>query len=381
MNDESLIQDFFKDARKRAQEKGPVPESALPAEDSNILHAAMGFGFRCGVCKKRHTSSITKRVPSLMFCVNEIVRRFGAYQHVTRYTAQNRRVTRKQWGSRDVVVGLGVRFIPSAEDPEALVFTYKEKNVLDAAMPDNRLFPVLYPKLHGKALDACERFRDVWNREIVEELSIREILAAPDSFGYVEARRDPFLRRALDEYERLKAEQAAAAGDLFEKIKKYRTLKPEKFIVTDPEHGHYNIQSWFRKRAPGSMIKRVTVNGDTFDYDRILMAFGVPESIGGLDRPAFTALKTDDAECALFDLGLVDGYPTVSWGIVQVQKKGRHKYVAMTAVNFVSTWNGRHYLNVSFGRHGPLLSDILENNSLVEITPGIKKLTSGEEPG
>jgi len=364
------IKDFFKDARR----KGPVKRTPALVENSasvtepeinetekNLLHASMGFRFKCGVCQKTHKSSIRERVKSLSVCVGKIMRQFGGTGSVWK---NNRYV--KSYGNREASNGLGVRFLPDPETADTMAFTYRMSNALAGVRPTHGAFPIMHPKLSKRFDELSKRLDEVLNREIIEELSLKEALGAPNSFDYIRARRDVFQKRAEADFERIKKEQEAFDPEAFQVARDWKKLKPEKWKIGEIIRGKSDLEKWFKRRTPYTEpVKYAKINGGDH-YDEAIL--GWFDTMSG--HPVWDTNSAGSVIKVLFDVGTVEGFPAISWGLVTAREKPtRHhtEYKGSTIINFVSLWNGKMFMNMGAGSY--LLKVLSDRNTLVGMSP------------
>lgn len=369
------IRDFFKGARRRGPNPDRVGDLALVAPsaagaarekvnatEENLFSASVGFAFKCGVCGKAHKSSLLEKVQSLKLCIKRVVKRFGGPVQVYR----NKRYV-KSHGDIEPSYGHGVKFLPEPEVAETIRFSYKTANAFTSIRPTSLAFATMYPKLDARFTEFSNRLNAVLAREFVEEVSVKEALGAPSTIKYIENRQEAFKQRAEAEAERVRLEQEALDPEVYTLAREWHTRKPEKFRVGDIERGHSELKEWFQKRAPNvEPVRRVKINGKTLDSGTIIGWFNTLDA-----APVWDAYRTGTAEKVLFDFGVVDGFPAISWGMVGCRefprKHNRREYKGLTVLNFVTLWGGKTFMNVN-GRHGEFsLRTAMQSRSLVEI--------------
>jgi hypothetical protein len=370
MSDESLIDEFFSDVRrrapaKRALHKGPTPER-MDSVEENLVHATMGFGFKCGICGKKHKSSHREKVKGLAICIGKIVKEFGDSEKVWRKKRYG-----TTYGNKESSSGLGVRFLPEPATADTIVFTFRQYNAFSAVRPRSGAFSALYPKTVKKFDEFSKRLDEIFNREVIEEISLKEALGAPSTIHYLRARQTAFRERALAEFAKIKADQEAADPAMFALARDWKKGKPERFKIGKIERGYgdkYKIKKWFNGSGPSAEpIHEIEINGTNHGGYEILGWF---DRISG--HPVWDSNNAQSTVTVLFDMGLVEGFPAISWGIITAKDEGgakRTAYKASTLLNFVTLWNGKMYLNMD-GRNESFSLKSFENNKyLVPVSP------------
>lgn len=388
MDDDKLVSDFFEALPSRRRRKAPAmlqnsgtakaaPAEEVGSEEQNLVHATMGFRFKCGVCKKVHKSSILEKVKSLKSCIAAVVKGFGE-KHST-YGKGNRRVQRH--GNRESSTGAGVRFLPNPETADTIAFTYRAPNVFRSHLPGNGLFRIMCPKTYQRFTDFAERLDQVLNREVVEELSLREALGAPDTMDYIQARQKGFKERAEQEMAQLQADQEAHDPEMFKLAKDWRKIKPEKFKLGKRTEGNSELVGWFQKKGPSSVqiINTVEINRVPQESDTIIGWF---RTVGG--HPVWNTNCAQSTMKLLFDIGLVNGFPAISWGLVHVRDMGRSRRSSYRRkkgsdiLNFVSLWDGTVMLNMDGAQEDFELERAIGSEKLVTLSPAKDSLVVDE---
>lgn len=365
------LRDFFKGARRRGPVTGDhataapsAPGAKVNATEENLFSASVGFAFKCGVCEKLHKSSLLEKVQSIKFCIKRIVKTFGEKGNVRR---AKRYV--QGYGNSEPTYGHGVKFLPNPDAAETVQFTFKAANAFSTVKPTSKAFTTLHPALSKRFDEFDQRLNDLLGREYVEDVSVKEALGAPNTMKYIRARQDAFKKRVEAEAERLRLEQEALDPEVYALARDWRSRKPERFKLGEVERGHGELKEWFQKRAPDSEpIRRLKLNGKPHDADTIMGWFKTLNA-----GPVWDAFRTGTVERVLFDVGLVNGFPAISWGMVGSRefprKHHRREYKGLTVLNFVSLWNGKTFLNMA-GRDGNFsLGSSLDRRSMVEIIP------------
>lgn len=365
------IKAFFKDARRRGLPKGTsrpdsAPSPEIDDKEKNLVQAAMGFSFKCGVCGKEHKSSHREKVKGLAICVGKIVKEFGEADKVWR----NKRYG-KTYGDREPSSGLGVRFLPDPATADTIVFTFKKYNAFSAVRPGGGAFSALYPKTVKKFDEFSKRLDQVFNREVIEEISLKEALGAPSTIHYLRARQTAFRERAEAEFQKIKADQEAADPEMFALARDWKKNKPERFKIGEVHRGYndeYNIKKWYKGSMPSEEpIHKIEINGhDHSGY----------EVLGWFDRltghPVWDSNNAPSTVTVLFDVGLVDGFPAISWGLITAKDEGgrsRTAYKASTLLNFVTLWSGKMFLNMDGRGESFSLKSFGEKKFLVPVSP------------
>ena len=365
------LRDFFKGARRRGPVTGDLAlvapraaDSKVNATEENLFSASVGFAFKCGVCGKEHKSSLLSKVQSIKFCIKRIVKRFGEKCNVRR---AKRYVS--GYGNSEPSYGHGVKFLPDPDTAETIQFTFKAANAFSTVKPTSRAFTTLHPVLSKRFDEFDQRLNDLLGREYIEDVSVKEALGAPSTMKFIEARQEAFKKRAEAEAERLRLEQEALDPEVYALAREWKTRKPEKFKLGEIERGHGELKEWFQKRAPDSEpIRRLKLNGKPHDADTIMGWFKTLNA-----SPVWDAYRTGNVEKVLFDVGLVNKFPAISWGMVGSRefprKHHRREYKGLTVLNFVTLWNGKTFLNMG-GRDGDFTLDAaFDRRSKVEVVP------------
>jgi len=365
------IKGFFKDARRRGLPKGtsrpvdalvevPAPTSEIDDTEKNLVQAAMGFSFKCGVCRKPHKSSHREKVKGLAVCVGKVLREFGQKNG-------------KRYGNNETHYGFGVLFLPDPETADTMVFTYKRYNAFSAVHPASSAVDILYPILKKRFDTFSERLNDTFSREIIEELSIKEALGAPHTIQYIRARQEAFRKRALAEYAQVEESQKASDPETFALARDWRKLKPEKFKVGKMERGYGygagRLYKFFKNALPAvEPIKTVEINRTEQGADTVLSWFN---RMGG--SMVWNANGAGSSTTVLYDVGSVDGFPAISWGLIGAKDEGgakRPNYKGSTVLNFISLWNGNMFLNANGWSEEFLLSYFTDNRRrYVSVSP------------
>lgn len=378
------IRAFFKDARRRGLPKGtsrpgsaPAPTSEIEANEANLVHAAMGFSFKCGICGKEHKSSHREKVKGLGLCIAKIVKKFGDSEKVWR----NKRYG-VVYGNKETSSGLGVRFLPDPATADTIVFTFKKYNAFSSMRPGGGAFSALYPKTVKRFDEFSKRLDQVFNREIIEEISLKEALGAPSTVNYLQARQASFRERAEAEFAKIKTDQEAADPAMFALARDWKKNKPERFKVGKVQRGYesdYNIKKWFKGSRPFvEPIHHIEINGTDHSGHEILGWF---DRLSG--NPVWDSNSAPSIVTVLFDVGLIEGFPAISWGLITAKDEGgrrRTAYKASTLLNFVTLWNGKMFLNMAGRDEGFTLKNFVESKYLVPVNPerGSLSLDSAE---
>lgn len=373
------ISDFFQGARRRGPR--PAPALVVPAapaasgevdpRERNLFQSSMGLSFKCGVCDKQHRSSITEKVKGLSACIYRIMKAFGGKEH----EKGNVRWV-PVYGKNDInSTGISTEFLPkdTPEEAETVRFSYRQFNEFRDKVPSSSFFRAMCPAATKKMLAFSQRLDETLNRVIVEDIDFKEILGAPDSIAYLKARRSAFIERAKKEFEKLAEEQRAADPEMFRYAANWRDIRPEKFNVKTEESGFDSRIKWHSRRSPlAEPIKELTLNRARFSADDVIGQF---KTFGG--GPFWTPLPCGSTRKVLFDLGLVNKYPAISWGLISARSMGNNKhrevkgYVASGFVNFVTLWNGTSMINMrTRGSENFSLKSVVSEGSLFVVDPG-----------
>lgn len=364
--DGDILDDFLgevKDRTKRGPvEKAPIGEvpagkapdqEAVTSEEYNTFQAAMGFGFKCGVCEKFHRASLGGQVKSAGLCIRAALIKVGAKASV-RGTRRYRTVV------GDISVGPGasipgIRILPSPESPEKMVLYHKTIHKFNHEVPTSEFLRVAYPKLAASFDEAVKRVEEVYSREITEEIDLKEVVGRPGTVYYLRARMTAFMKMAHEEVLKIEASRDPVDPELLGLMKNWRKIKPEKWSVGAEMANGWGVQKWFRGKSPSENgqtkepIQTIKINGKPLHYDSVLQWFNRVSTnpVLGVNVPSSTSHHV------LFDVGTYDGFPAISYGIVSVDTKYRPrkdnitKGVSLTA--WVSTSDGRMWLNMSKG--------------------------------
>lgn len=356
------IKGFFKDARRRGPSKGtsapveslvevpaPASEPEIDPAEANLVQAAMGFSFKCGICHKSHKSSHREKVKGLAKCVGKILKDFGEKQYVKG----------QRYGDKDSSNGMGVRFLPDPATADTMVFTFKRYNAFTHVIPTSSVVDALYPNLKKRFAALNERLNEVFGREVIEEISLKEALGAPYTLPYLRAREKSFKERATAEFAQIAKDQKAFDPETFVLAQEWRLLKPERFKVGVVKRGYGtgsgSVSKWFRNAVPlVEPIKTVEINGRDHGADTVLGWF---DTMSG--HPVWDSNHAGSCAKVLLDVGLVGGLPAISWALVGAKDEGGNKRTVnkgSTILNFVSLWNGKMFLNMNGWSEELLLS-------------------------
>jgi hypothetical protein len=349
------IKGFFKDARRKGPSKGtsapvesfvevpaPASEPEIDPAEANLVQAAMGLNFKCGICHKPHKSSHREKVKGLAKCVGKILKDFGEKQYGKG----------QRYGDKDVSNGLGVRFLPDPETADTMVFTFKQYNAFTRVIPTSSAVEALYPTLKKRFATLNGRLNEVFGREIIEEISLKEALGAPHTLPYLRAREKSFKERATEEFAQIKKDQEAFDPETWELARNWRKLTPEKFKVGEMERGYAtgsgHVAKWFKNATPSvEPIQRVKINGKEHGADTILSWFFTMSG-----DPVWDTNYTGSSAKVLYDVGTVDGFPAISWALVGSKDEGGNRrtvHKGSNIMHFVTLWSGKMFLNM-FGR-------------------------------
>lgn len=353
MNEQNLIDEFFKDVRRRSPSKGTAKSGpVVDATEDNMVHAAMGFGFKCGVCKSRHGSAFTDKVKSLKGCIQKFVvaytdRGRGQMSMVNARSRHGTQFQRRYYKpvreNRTIEPGeVGYKFGPDTSEPDTLTLIYREKNPLQIAVPDNKLFERMCPKFVARCNAETERFDQVFAREMIDDVSIREALGAPDSFEYVAARAEALKVRAEKQLSELVGQHAEENKEFFATLENWRTIKPERWSLKGAREKftRFKFPKWLSGITP---LESVTVCGRSMDEADIIKSFNRIVVFEPLTHK--TTAKYH--RYVPLDIALVEGFPALSWVALNMSSYSRRKDkgTVATASHYLSLWSGKVFMN------------------------------------
>lgn len=389
MNEENLIQDFFRDVRRRSPSKG-APRKGLSiesAEDDNLIHATMGFGFRCGVCGTNHSSAFTEKVQSLKACIQKLVVQYtdlgkGQMKYVKSRSRRGRAFQRRYhqpiredrgFGQGEV----GYKFGPSPEAPDTLSLIYRDKNPLKVSAPNNSLLNAICPRFVARCGEEETKFEDVFAREMKDDVSIREALGSPDTFKYVEARAASLKERAELELAQVAEAHREENKEFLETIQNWRTVKPEKWS--------YKPKDFLtRFKVPKFMeglkfVEYAVVAGKNMHESEIMKSFKRVTA----RSPLLVRGQIKYHRYVVLDVGLVEGFPALSWATLNMSSYAERKDTGKVAhmTHFLSFWDGRTFLNrETHGRHFEVKAAWANlSQSFLEVSPVIKDSKESDE--
>lgn len=353
MNEQNLIDDFFKDVRRRSPSKGTAKPHVSDAVEDNLVHAQMGFGFKCGICGKRHGSAIVEKVSSVKSCIQKLVVKFtdrgrGQMKNVLATSRHGNQFSRRYYQpireNRSIEPGeVGYRFTPSPDAPDTISIVYREKNPLTVAVPDNKLFERICPKFVARCASETERFEQVFAREMIDDVSIREALGAPDTFEYIEQRAEGLKVRAEKQLGELVSRHAEENKEFLATVENWRTIKPEKWSVKGAREKLVNFK--YPKWMPDGMkpLLSMTVCGKSMTSRDICRSFNRIVAL----EPILPRKTAKYHRYAALDMALIEGYPALSWVCLNMSSysERKDKGTVGSASHYLSLWNGHVYLN------------------------------------
>lgn len=345
--DNDVLDDFLVEAKKRSRKPSagpaPVPEAKVPGkvstEEENFFRAASGLRFKCGVCSRTHKTSNADFLKTLKKCVLEVTRAFGSKtarghwgskRHSTTYTYENK-------SNSD---GLGFKFLPNAQAPEVVALTYRKPMPFASAFTVTPVMSAAYPRFVARWKKDRESLLNVHGRELIEEVSIREALGAPRTVTFIAVRGDAFVERAVRDYDRVIKEAEREAAPILERCRSIVRHKPEKWEVTKV---HNDSDKWAGRLGHPETVESLDLNGHDLDAGDILGSF---TTISDCD-PTWVGLAGTAQAKRLIGLGLVNGLPAISWGMLKRKSTATHKYQNTAMVYFLSTWDGKMYLDLN----------------------------------
>lgn len=318
------IADFFKDARKRhrpptvavpasAPAEGTVAEAPISVEEENFFRAATGLRFYCGVCHKRHRSSKVENLKSLRACLRKIAQGFN-----------------------------GGFFKPNADQPTAVHFHYTPKSASMPGLPSNGLWTATHKSVVKEHEALMRQISDQVDREIVEVVSLTEVLGAPDTFAALRERFDKFNKEAAVKSESVIDEQRAITADFAKRIKGWRRMPFDKWTIKDRtfvENRKWATPTAFKLHDPLDNLK---LNGAEHQGEWLMGSFRIPD----LDGMIKHSHKQERSTKVPFDMDLwSDGFPAFSWGVEVFRGSTWRSRKVQSQLCFVTTWDGRTYMN------------------------------------
>ncbi len=388
MNEQNLIDEFFKDVRRRSPSKGTAQRGHVAdAVEDNLVHAQMGFGFKCGICGKRHGSAIVEKVSSVKACIQKLVVKYtdlGKGQMKTvlarsRHGTQfNRRYYHPIRENRSIEPGeVGYKFSPDPSTPDTLTLVYREKNPLNIVAPANKLLEAICPKFVARCTAETERFEQVFAREMIDDVSIREALGAPDTFEYVEARASALKVRAEKQLSELVSQHAEENKEFLSTVENWRTIKPERWSVKGREYlTRFKMPAWMSTVKP---LERVTVNGKGIYEGDLVKSFHRIIAF----EPVTVKKPSNYHRYVPLDIALVDGYPALSWASLNCRSYSRRKDAGKVTnmSHYLSLWNGRVFMNRYIYRENFSVADAWTHldQDFIELSRVIKDKEQVEE--
>ena len=168
---------------------------------------------------------------------------------------------------------------------------------------------------------------------------------------------------------------------MFAAAANWRKTKPEKFKLGKRTEGNSDLNGWFQKKGPESVqiIRTVEINKVPQESDSIISWF---TTVSG--NPVWNTNAAQSTMKVLFDIGLVNGFPAISWGLVHVRDMGRarrsgnRRKKGSDILNFVSLWDGTVMLNMSGATEDFELGRVIDSNSLAIVSPAKDSLVMDE---
>ena len=354
MEEQNLIDEFFKDVRRRSPSKGTAQKGpSADATEDNLVHAAMGFGFRCGICEKRHGSAIVEKVPSVKACIKKLVVHYtdrgrGAMKYVNARSRHGTKFQRQYYQpireNRSIEPGeVGYRFQPTTEAPDTLSLVYREKNPLQILAPDNKLFEIMCPKFVARCNSETERFEQVFAREMIDDVSIREALGAPDTKDYIAQRVEGLKVRAEKQLGELVAQHAEENAEFLALVKNWREIKPERWSMKGGReyNADYKRPKWMSQGL--KPFTRCTVNGKELTGRDIIKSF----KLIVVWEPIAHRTLAKHHRYVPIDLALVDGLPALSWACFNMSSysQRKDKGTVASASHYLTLWSGKTFMN------------------------------------
>lgn len=315
-----LIKDFNDFLDERARKKTPnAPVAAKEATnaESNAFNAAMGLKFKCGLCEGNHRTATQGALNKISACGRKLKRLSESY------------IGGSSWSN----------------DYRTIKLETVTSDHLDDMVPNNALFRATHPKLMKAVAKLSDRIQEQYVRTITTTVQVVEVLGAPRPVEYLKQRVAEHDKTYAEANMQLAEEQKAFAGPVYEQLKNYLTLKPEKVKIEKKYQ-----ETKFYREEDALAIDRVHFSGDYVGITQLADSFQTLD----ISRALFVSHPKHEIMNYVLDVDIwKDGYPAMIWTSRVLsgyndRARGQHNKEknakVMFGVTLFSTWDRRVFI-------------------------------------